>query len=299
LITAALDLGSNSSLCLISEKSDQGALVVLEDRSIITRLGQGVQKEGKITKEALLRMAQAFSEFNLMIKNHRVEHVLAVTTAAAREASNFNELKALGLEYGIPIDVISGEREAELSFAGAVEENSIESSLLLDIGGGSTETAYYKKDGSLFLRSVSLGSVRLGEMFVTDWAKLNRDDLEKMRDQIYKTLDLTWGEERPPQKDWVAVAGTPTSLKAVEIGVFDAAKISGSKMSLRDVKDVNNRLLDMPLIERRKTPGLQPKRADVIPVGGLILETLMMWADVEEIEVSTGGLRYGLAKSFS
>jgi len=298
LISAALDLGSNSFLCLISKKSNAGDIEVLEDRSIITRLGQGVQKEGKITKEALLRAAQAFTEFKKMIEIHKAEHVNAVTTAAAREASNFNELQALGLEYGIPIEVISGEREAELSFSGAVETAAVSESLLLDIGGGSTEMAYYKNDGKLFLRSLPLGSVRLGEMFITDWSELERDDLEKMRDQILKTLELSWEEKRPPLKKWVAVAGTPTSLKAVQLGEFSVDKINGSSMSLREVKDINGRLLDMPLVERRKTPGLQPKRADVIPVGGLILETLMIWAKVEEIEISTGGLRYGLAKSF-
>jgi len=299
LISAALDLGSNSFLCLISKKSNSGSLIVLEDRSIITRLGQGVQKKGKITKESLLRAAQAFSEFKKMIDAHKAEHVFAVTTAAAREASNFDELKALGLEYGIPIEIISGEKEAELSFTGAVETEKFSNSLLLDIGGGSTEMAYYKEDGLLFLRSLPLGSVRLGEMFVTDWAALSRDDLEKMRDQILKTLELSWGRERPPVKNWVAVAGTPTSLKAVQVGDFEVSKINGSKMSLAEIKNINNQLLDMPLTERRKTPGLQPKRADVIPVGGLILETLMMWAEVVEIEVSTGGLRYGLAKSFN
>jgi exopolyphosphatase/guanosine-5'-triphosphate,3'-diphosphate pyrophosphatase len=299
LISAALDLGSNSFLCLISKKSKSGELVVIEDKSIITRLGQGVQKEGKVTKEALVRAAQAFTVFKAMIENHKAELISAVTTAAAREASNFNELQALGLEYGIPIEVISGEREAELSFSGAVESNAVAESLLLDIGGGSTEMAYYKKDGKLFLRSLPLGSVRLGEMFVTDWAELEREDLEKMRDQILKTLELSWESDRPPLKKWVAVAGTPTSLKAVQIGEFNVDKINGSLMSLREIKEINSRLLDMPLTERRKTPGLQPKRADVIPVGGLILETLMIWAKVEEIEISTGGLRYGLAKSFT
>lgn len=297
--TAALDLGSNSFLCLISEKSQDGSLVVLEDESIITRLGQSVQKEGKITKESLLRAAQAFSTFKDLIDKHSVEKVEAVTTAAAREASNFSDLKDLGDEYGIPISVISGEREAELSFAGAVSGAEKNSSLLLDIGGGSTETAYYKENGELFLRSLPLGSVRLGEMFVSDWADVDKNNLEKMRDQIYKTLDLSWGAERPPQKTWVAVAGTPTSLKAVELGAFDPKQINGSTMTLADVKRVNSDLLELPLSERRRAPGLQAKRADVIPVGGLILETLMAWAGVDEIIISTGGLRYGLAKDIS
>ncbi len=297
--TAALDLGSNSFLCLISETDQQGKLLVYEDESIITRLGQSVQKEGKLTKESLIRAASAFARFKELIDQHKVLKVQAVTTAAAREASNFSELEALGLQYGIPISLISGEKEAELSFSGAVDDSAKKNSLLLDIGGGSTEMAYYQKNGELFLKSLPLGSVRLGEMFVTDWSKLDRSDLEKMREQIYKTLEVSWGDEKPPQKSWVAVAGTPTSLKAVELGSFDPEKINGSVMSLKNIKKVNSDLLDLPLSERRKTPGLQAKRADVIPVGGLILETLMMWASVDELTVSTGGLRYGLAKDMA
>ncbi|MGH1469457.1 MAG: hypothetical protein ACRBBP_11405 [Bdellovibrionales bacterium] len=297
--TAALDLGSNSFLCLVSEKQPNGSLKILSDESIITRLGQGVQKEGKLTKEGLLRAAQAFSRFKETMDKFEVEKVEAVTTAAAREASNFSDLQDLGKQYGIPIKLISGEKEAELSFAGAVSDEARAGSLLLDIGGGSTEMAYYKENGELFLRSLPLGSVRLGEMFISDWADLGREDLEKMREQIYKTLDVSWGEERPPQKAWVAVAGTPTSLKAVQIKEFNPEKINQSNMTLSEIKNVNNDLLAMTLAERRKVPGLQSKRADVIPVGGLILETLMIWAGVDELEVSTGGLRYGLAKDLA
>ncbi len=297
--TAALDLGSNSFLCLVSEKRPDGSLEVLSDESIITRLGQGVQKEGKLTKEGLLRAAQAFSRFKETIDKFGVEKVEAVTTAAAREASNFSDLQDLGEQYGIPIKLISGEKEAELSFAGAVSDEARAGSLLLDIGGGSTEMAYYKESGELFLRSLPLGSVRLGEMFVSDWADLGREDLEKMREQIYKTLDVSWGDERPPQKSWVAVAGTPTSLKAVQLKEFDPEKINKSRMTLSEIKTVNAGLLGMTLSARRQVPGLQSKRADVIPVGGLILETLMAWAGIEELEVSIGGLRYGLAKDLA
>lgn len=297
--TAALDLGSNSFLCLITEKDQEGRLIVLEDESIITRLGQGVQKEGKLTKEGLLRAAQAFSRFKILMEKHSVEKVEAVTTAAAREASNFSELRELGRQYGIPISLISGEKEAGLSFTGAVSEELRSSSLLLDIGGGSTEMAYYIEGGELFLRSLPLGSVRLGEMFISDWADLGREDLEKMREQIHKTLEVSWGEARPPVKEWVAVAGTPTSLKAVDLKEFDPKKINDAVMTLEEIKRINRELLALPLNERRKTPGLQAKRADVIPVGGLILETLMAWAGVDAIKVSTGGLRYGLAQSLS
>ncbi len=296
--TAALDLGSNSFLCLISEKQPDGSLKVLSDGSIITRIGEGVQKEGKLTRQGLLRAAQAFSRFRETMDKFVVERVQAVTTSAAREASNFLELKNLGEQYGIPIKLISGEEEAQLSFSGAVLDKAKENSLLLDIGGGSTEIAYLKEDGGFFFKSLPLGSVRLGEMFISDWAGLKKKDLEKMRDQISKVLEVSWGKKRPLEKSWIAVSGTPTSLKAVELKGFDPAVINNSVMKIKDIKRINQELVAMPLFQRRKVPGLEAKRADIIPVGGLILEALMNWADIKSIRISTGGLRYGLAKDF-
>lgn len=300
---AALDLGTNSFLCLIAEKNDSDALKILSDQSIITRLGQSVQKEGRLSKEALLRSAQAFSQFQEEIQKHGVNKVMAVTTSAARDAENFEELKAIGANYGIPIEVISGEQEAELSFQGAVGEDEFEDSLLLDIGGGSTEMAYFKnhreEEKHFFLKSLPLGSVRLGEMFVEDWADLSSEHLEKIKEQILKTLDLSWEERRPPLKNWIAVAGTPTTLKAIEFGEFNADKIEGSILSLKKIKQINQDLISMSLKERRKVKGLASKRADVIPVGAKLLETLMEWSNIESVKVSTKGLRFGLAQSLS
>lgn len=295
--TASLDLGSNSFLCLISEIQADGTLLVLEDVSVITRLGQGLQQEGKLTNEALLRAAQTFQKFKEIMDRHNVSQVKAVTTAAAREASNFEALKALGLKYGIPIDLISGEEEALMSFEGAIAQAELKSSLLLDIGGGSTEMAYYPDDKEkLFLRSLPLGSVRLGEMFVSDWAEVDARVVAKVKDQILKALDVSWGQARPPIKNWVAVAGTPTTLQAVEAGGYSEEAVNGQVLTYAKICNLNERILSLPLSERRKLAGMAPKRADVIPIGGAILQTLMEWADVSEVKVSTRGLRYGLAK---
>lgn len=298
---AALDLGTNSFLCLVAERCDLKGLKILDDKSIITRLGQSVQKEGRLSKEALVRAAQAFSQFQVTIKDYKVSKVMAVTTSAARDAENFEELKTLGANYGIPIKVISGEREAELSFKGAVAEDEYQDSLLLDIGGGSTEMAFFKNKESepkdFFLKSLPLGSVRLGEMFVEDWGDLTSEHLKKVKDQILKTLDLSWEERRPPFKNWIAVAGTPTTLKAIEVGEFDVEKIEGSFLTLKKIKEINQNLISMSLKDRRKIKGLAPKRADVIPVGATVLETLLEWSNVDSVKVSTKGLRFGLAQS--
>ena len=298
---AALDLGTNSFLCLVAEKTDLNGFKVLNDQSIITRLGQSVQKEGRLSKEALVRAAQAFSQFQETINEYDVSKVMAVTTSAARDAENFEELKALGANYGIPIKVISGEREAELSFQGAVEDDEFQDSLLLDIGGGSTEMAFFKnkqdEPKDFFLKSLPLGSVRLGEMFVEDWDDLTIEHLKKVKDQILKTLDLSWEERRPPLKNWIAVAGTPTTLKAIELGEFDVEKIEGSTLTLKKIKEINLNLISMSLKDRRKVKGLAAKRADVIPVGTTVLETLMEWSKVNSVRVSTKGLRFGLAQS--
>jgi exopolyphosphatase/guanosine-5'-triphosphate,3'-diphosphate pyrophosphatase len=295
LKVAALDLGTNSFLCLIAQKGESGEVEVLYDESIITRLGQSVQKKGVLSKEALLRAAQAFSKFQENIKTHDVKKVMAVTTSAARDAENFEELKKVGEEYGIPISVIAGEEEAELSFQGAIPSAERKNSLLLDIGGGSTELAYFDND-DFILKSLPLGSVRLGEMFVEEWTNLDQVSLKKVEDQIIKTLELTFGEQRPPLKNWVAVAGTPTTLKAIQNGEYKAEQIENSLLYKDDVQNLVTKLISLPLIERRKVPGLEAKRADVIPVGAKILETLMNWSAVDKVKVSTKGLRYGLAK---
>ena len=297
---AALDLGTNSFLCLIAQssneqKSEFSEVEVLYDESIITRLGQSVQKKGLLSKEALLRAAQAFSKFQENIKAHNVQEVMAVTTSAARDAENFEELRKIGEEYGIPIKVIPGEEEAELSFSGAIPNIERKESLLIDIGGGSTELAYFDGD-DFVLKSLPLGSVRLGEMFVEEWSELDLTSLKKVEDQIVKTLELTFGSSRPPVKNWVAVAGTPTTLKAIQNGEFVSEDIENSHLKQHEVKEMVLKLIDLSLIERRKVPGLESKRADVIPVGAKILETLMHWCQVDEVKVSTKGLRYGLAK---
>lgn len=291
---AALDLGSNSFLCLICEVENGKITTVFEDRSIITRLGKSVQKEGRLSKESLLRAAEAFREFHKMILEHEVEKVVAVTTAAAREASNFSDLKDLGDSYDIPIKLISGEEEAEMSFAGAISNEEREDSLLVDIGGGSTEIAFYE-DSQLRLRSLPIGTVRLGEMFVSDLSTLTDSDLDKMRQHILKALDVVWGDEKLPSKNWVAVAGTPTSLASIINGAYEEQKINGSLMTLDKISELKKTLIQTDLVQRRKIPGLEPKRADVIPIGALILETIVSWAEQSKVKVSTRGLRYGLA----
>ncbi len=291
---AALDLGSNSFLCLICDVAEGKISKVFYDASIITRLGKSVQKEGKLSKESLLRAAEAFRDFKKVIDEHNVEKVIAVTTAAAREASNFKDLKDLGDSYGIPITLISGEEEAQMSFAGAVETSQFQDSLLIDIGGGSTEIAFYE-NAELKLKSLPIGTVRLGEMFVSDLSTLKKVDLEKMKQHIHKALDVVWGESKLPGRKWVAVAGTPTSLASILNGSYDEAAINGFSLSLDKITELKERLISTDLIERRKIPGLEPKRADVIPVGALILETIVAWAQQTKVSVSTRGLRYGLA----
>lgn len=295
---AALDLGSNSFLCLICRVERGKIIEVLYDKAIITRLGKNVQKEGVISRESLLRASEAFLEFKRPMENFGVEKVVAVTTSAAREATNFSDLKLLGEEHGIPIDLISGEKEARYSFLGATDKSQNKDSLILDIGGGSTEIAYYE-DGELKLTSLPIGSVRLGDMFVEDWTHLNSNVLEKMKKQALQSIEVVWEQSKPPKRNWVAVAGTPTSLRSIQEKTYDPQLIHETRLTLGEVSKLKSDLLNMELKNRRKLPGLDPKRADVIPVGAMILETVMEWAEVEEVTVSVRGLRYGLALSES
>ena len=240
-------------------------------------------------------MITLFLMFKKNIDKFGVDKVMAVTTSAARDAENFSDLYDLGQKFGIPIKIISGEEEAELSFDGAVSAEEKENSLLVDIGGGSTEIAFFK-EGVFRRKSLPLGSVRLGEMFVDDWALLNKDSLDRIREQIIKTLEVSFDGVKPPLKNWIAVAGTPTTLKAIQLKGFDSDKINGSSLLRSDVSLLVGMLIDTPLEKRHELKGLDKKRADVIPVGAKILDVLLEWCNIENVKVSTRGLRYGLAK---
>lgn len=291
---AALDLGSNTSLLLIADVEGGQIKRVIHDETRVTKLGQGVHTQRKFHPEALERMRACLTEYSAVIKVMGCENVVAVATSAARDVSNGHELIEMGQRLAIPIHIISGEREAQLTFRGALcDRSTTERIAVIDVGGGSTEIIS-ESEGVARGTSVDVGSVRLTELFVKNHP-VPADQRARVRDYVqnaFKKAPLPQG----PFNEVVAVAGTPTTLAAVEQAIeFDERRVHGYKLSLPIIESWIERLSQMTIEQREALPGMQPKRADVIVTGAEILAEAIRTLGRLEVTVSTRGVRYGVA----
>jgi exopolyphosphatase / guanosine-5'-triphosphate,3'-diphosphate pyrophosphatase len=292
LKVAALDLGTNTFLCLIVEADHTGIQKILYDSAKVVRLGEGVHKNRAFLPAALKRAEECLKEFRSVIDKHQAESIAAVATSAARDATNGHELLAMGLKYNIPISTISGEREAELSFHGIVSDRTVLDGVMgLDIGGGSTEVMGFEKRKVKGV-SVDIGAVRLTEMFITSHPVVSKE--RKALDEFAREKLGVFESFRP--KELIAAAGTPTTFAAIDLGIdFDAEQIHGHIMTRDRIEEMTLGLAQMGLDERKKVTGLDEGRADVIVAGGTILVAACDTMRVDRVTVSVRGIRYGVA----
>lgn len=291
---AALDLGTNSFLCLIGDVSSTGEFKVLHDESEVVRLGQELQSTGELHVEALKRADACLKRYAETIKRFNTDRIQAVATAAAREAKNSDEFNKICDRHNIPLVTISGDQEARMSFRGAISQNEKSKCLLIDIGGGSTEYIVGTPQKIEFGLSLPYGAVKLTEKFITKQPVLPEDEVS-LRKFLSGKTEETWAqiETLAPTKIW-AVAGTPTALVAAMLGEFNAEKIEGYKLDRKTLAHWINNFRQTTVEEKKKQYNLGA-RADVIFAGTVILEELLKRLNMEEIFVSTKGIRYGLA----
>jgi exopolyphosphatase/guanosine-5'-triphosphate,3'-diphosphate pyrophosphatase len=291
LRVAAIDLGSNSFLCLIAEKDNRGKIKEIYDTIEFVKLGEGVHQNKAFSEGALERAESAFQKFQKLIREYKVDKIGCVATSAARDVSNGDRFFALGKKYGIPIEIISGENEGEYTYNGVLSGRPTQFNFsVLDIGGGSTEIAY-RSNGLLKAKSYDVGCVRLTELFL----KTNPETPKEM-DKFKKYLN-----EKMPIMDFgglemVAVAGTPTTLASLYLEKnFDPSVIDNFILRKTYVKDLIQKLNPLSIDERKKLKGIDAPRADVIMAGALILEHVMNICKLDSVTVSCRGVRYGLA----
>ncbi len=308
---AGLDLGTNTCLCLIADvEISNGAiqsLKIIRDEVRIVRLGQGVHASRELHPEALARAEETFREFSDFIKEAKCDRVLAVATSAARDVKNGSLLIELGRKYRIPIEIISGEKEAELTFSGAFELASTGLTAMIDVGGGSTEIIFGDHQGILLRFSADVGSVRLTELFVKSHPIPQEQILqikEHVRSALNRGLDLAL-KKSPLTKaelfarvgQTIGVAGTPTTLAAVDLGqAFETEAVHGHKFKVLRLDEWTARLAGMSVTERQSLAGMEPKRADVIVAGAICVSESMRAINSLELKVSVRGLRYGVVK---
>lgn len=294
---AALDLGSNTTLMLIAEVVGGTIKKVYRDELTVTRMGQGVHATKKLHAEALARMDDCLKKYSEIIISERPDRVLAMATSAARDVDNAEELFKIGKKYGIAIEIIPGEKEAQITFDGAVFERKDKNNLaVIDVGGGSTETIVLDQNGVAQGVSVNVGSVRLTEMFVTKYPT-PRNEVDKLFEYAQiKFKEATSNFKVPKVSEVIAVAGTPTTLAAVlQNRLFDEESVNGFKISARTLEEWIYKIADLDLDARMKLTGMDPKRADVIVAGSAILLTALRFLGAKEMTVSTRGVRYGVA----
>ncbi|MGC3994255.1 MAG: Ppx/GppA phosphatase family protein [Propionicimonas sp.] len=271
---AAVDCGTNSVRLLVSRRED-GGLVELDRRLHLTRLGQGVDATGRFRPDALARTLDAMADFGAELDRLGVPaaHRRVVATSAARDAANSDEFfSGARLRLGVDAEVIPGEEEARLSFAGATSglPGTAQPVLVMDIGGGSTELVLGSDGVPAHAVSLDVGAVRVRERFLPSDPPAPAE-IGAARAHVDELLDGS-GIAFDRVATWVGVGGTATSLSALALHLpaYDRARVHGSVLAHRDLDSLTAELLAMPVAEVAALPTMVPGRADVICAGALI-----------------------------
>jgi exopolyphosphatase/guanosine-5'-triphosphate,3'-diphosphate pyrophosphatase len=266
---------------------------------VITRLGQGVDATGRLHPEALRRTARALDRYCRRARVLGAERIRLSATSAVRDASNRDNLASLVLRLtGEPMEVLSGEDEAAITFLGATRGLTRRPGpfLVVDIGGGSTEFVLGLAEPTSAV-SMQIGSVRLTERFVRNDPP-SYDELDRIEAAVAETLSAV--EDRIPVHDaatLVAVAGTATTVQAIAMALpeYDPERLHRTILSRTDAEGVFRILADMTTAERRSIPVMAPGREDVIPAGAAILVGAMQRWGFEDAIVSETDILDGLA----
>ena len=301
---AAIDIGTNSTKMTVADVSDTGGLSVVSEMSDVTRLGEGVDKSRRLADAAMSRTLEAVARFADTAKEQGAEIVLGAGTSALRDAANGPEFIAqIQQRTGVDVEVITGDREAQLAYAAVRSDSSLSlpadaSLLVFDIGGGSTELILGDADGVGRYKSLDIGAVRLFERF------LHADpptpsELDEARQ--FACDAFTVFPEPDTRPILAGIGGTALNVAAVTQGVSspNPDTVHGAAVSQAEVASALSRFASVSLDARRSMPGLEPKRADVIVAGALILDALLAYFHADRFFLSARGLRYGLLADYA
>jgi exopolyphosphatase/guanosine-5'-triphosphate,3'-diphosphate pyrophosphatase len=298
--TALIDVGTNTILCLIAELKRDGGFEALDDLAEITRLGEGVDRSGRISAEGERRSLEVLRRYGKRCRELGVQEFIAVGTSALREASNSAAVRArFREELGFDIRVISGDEEAAYSFLAVQKGTPVDGRelLVIDVGGGSTELIRGNQAGLSDAVSIDVGSVRLTEQFLHS-DPVTKEEWASMLAAIDRAL-------MPLRSRWlksasalalVGIAGTFTTLAAIEKKLvrYSHSEVHGSVLTLKEIQRQVALFRGQTIAQRMVLPGLEPRRADVILAGACLVERLMVSLGAERIVVSDQGVRYGL-----
>jgi len=293
---AVIDIGTNSTRLLVADVSPEGVDEV-ERISTVTRLGRGVDHSGNLSAEAIEDVCEVIGRYLERIDALGADPVSVIATSAVRDAANGGAFVAeLRERFDLDTEVLSGDREAELTYLGAISGGGRDATMLVcDIGGGSTEVVVGTAGEIEFHTSLQVGVVRHTERFLADDPP-TAAQLETLAEDVHDRLaEALSAVELPTVERAIGVAGTPSSLAAVDLALepYDPKAVEGHRLGMETVQAWLSRLASLPLTERREVTGIHPDRAQAIVAGLVILIEVMRTFDLGAIEVSEHDILYG------
>jgi exopolyphosphatase / guanosine-5'-triphosphate,3'-diphosphate pyrophosphatase len=301
---AVVDIGSNSTRLLIAELHDQ-RVTELVRRTEVTRLGAGVDADGRLRDDAMERVFTTLAAYRSEIDRHHCDNAVAVLTSAVRDSANGVQFAAQVRDrYGLEPHVLSGDDEAQLTFIGATSErdrSDLTPTLVLDIGGGSTEVVIGTGSEVVFHVSTQAGVVRQTERHLHDDPP-PQAQLDQLAADVRRILrDAVPESRRDTVQRGIGVAGTATSLAAIAqaLDPYDPERVHGYRLSAAESDRILGELSRLPLAERRGVPGLHPDRAPTIVAGAVILREVLSLFGLREIEISEHDILRGAAISLA
>jgi exopolyphosphatase/guanosine-5'-triphosphate,3'-diphosphate pyrophosphatase len=291
--TAVIDIGTNSTRLLVADVDPAGGRVEdLHRESRVTRLGDGVDAGGRLCDAAMRRVFTTLAEYRVTMDNHGCKKNMAVLTSAVRDASNGAEFtERVRTDFGLDARVLSGDEEAQLTFLGAMSDrdgSSREPTVVIDIGGGSTEFIVGSGHTASFHVSVQAGVLRMSERHIHSDPPAPAELQELAADTRAIFLAGLPPEQRAGITRGIAVAGTATSAAAIdqELEPYDPERVHGYPLLLATAELLIARLADMSEERRRRVVGLHPDRAPTIVAGMILLGEAMRAFGLDRVEVS-------------
>jgi exopolyphosphatase/guanosine-5'-triphosphate,3'-diphosphate pyrophosphatase len=294
---AVIDMGTNSTRLLVADVD--GSVSEVVRRTTVTGLGRGVDTSHQLSTEAMDAVCDAVGSFMDDYRARDPDRVIAVATSALRDAENSDVFLAeLRERFALDTRVIDGAEEARLTYLGAcADRDACDGTLVVDIGGGSTELIVGSRAGVDHFTSLQAGVVRQTERHLVDDPPAAAQ-LEELAEDVRGLIDSKVAPGAISEaNEGIAVAGTPTSLAAIEQGLdpYDPEKVHGYVLSRDAIQHLCSQLSATPLAERREVKGLHPDRAPTIVAGTVILIQVMRAFGLDEIEVSEHDLLWGAA----
>lgn len=293
---AVVDLGSNSTRLLVADVAD-GVAHEVERRVTITKLGERVDGDRQLSPHAVERVHACLESYREVIDRHAPARALAYATSAVRDAENRADfLEGVERRFGLPARLLSGEEEALLTFRGVAAGRELcDPTVIVDLGGGSTEIVLGDAAGLAFHASLDIGCVRLAERFPRSDA-LGACDAEALVLHVRRLLMERIPLGSLPVKG-IGTAGTVTTLGTLHLGLAeeDPEALHGHRLPAAWIGREARRLATTPVAELRRRPGIEPGRAAVIGAGALAIAEIVGFFELGELEISETDILHGVA----